>query len=69
MAETAAHVVDKFEKEWEPVMEAVREAAETFENLDGRPRVPAVVIGDILVGRAAETSCASCRADGRPAGI
>ena len=54
MAETAAHVVDRFEKEWEPVMEAVREAAETFENLEGRPRVLAVVFGGILVSRAAE---------------
>ena len=43
MAETAAQVVDRFEKEWEPVMEAVREAAETFENLEGRRRVLAVV--------------------------
>ena len=31
----AEEVVEKFNKEWEPMMENVREAAETFDNLEG----------------------------------
>lgn len=31
----AEEVVDKFNQEWEPLMENVKEAAETFDNLEG----------------------------------
>lgn len=31
----AEDVVEKFQQEWEPLMENVKEAAETFDNLEG----------------------------------
>lgn len=36
--ELAAEVVDQFEKEWAPIMEGVKEASETFDNLEGTPK-------------------------------
>ena len=35
-AKIAEEVVEKFNEEWEPLMENVKEAAETFDNLEGR---------------------------------
>lgn len=34
--EAAKELVKEFEQEWEPVMENVKEANETFANLDGK---------------------------------
>ena len=34
-AKIAEEVVEKFNQEWEPMMENVKEAAETFDNLEG----------------------------------
>ena len=39
----AEDVVDKFKQEWEPLMENVKEAAETFDNLEGNP-APTVIL-------------------------
>lgn len=33
--EKTKELVEKFEKEWKPVMEALQEATEVFDNLDG----------------------------------
>lgn len=33
--QAAKEAIDKFEQEWTPLMEAVKEAAETFDNLEG----------------------------------
>ena len=33
--QAAKEAIDKFEQEWKPLMEAVKEAAETFDNLEG----------------------------------
>ena len=34
-AKAAEEVVEKFEKEWEPMMDAIEESVETFGNIDG----------------------------------
>ena len=40
----AEEVAEKFNKEWEPVMENVREAAETFDNLEGDERCLSILL-------------------------
>jgi len=36
-AKAAEEVVEKFEKEWEPMMDSLEESVETFGNIDGEP--------------------------------